>query len=181
MEWPALPIYTMRVSTDSLIERLAQLPSLITAVETIAFAHDHARSMSRIVAGSFGDTLVIAWSPTSDRSRELAAYVSPEEAHGDQLDERSDVYTLGAFLYRLLVGAAPYRGVSAHQVLKQVKHGAPPAIETLAPRAPRELVHIAHVAMARGPAWRYPSARELAYELEQFQMRRKPTRHRRLA
>ena len=97
-----------------------------------------------------------------------ASYMPPEQAAGDRVDARADVYALGAILYHVLVGQAPYRGRN-DAVLAAVKAGPPPAVATAAPNAPRDLVSIVDKAMARNPADRYPSARELAGELTSFQ------------
>ena len=92
----------------------------------------------------------------------------PEQAAGERVDARADVYALGAILYHVLVGQAPYRGRN-DAVLAAVKAGPPPAVATAAPDAPRDLVSIVDKAMARDPADRYESARELAGELTSFQ------------
>ena len=96
------------------------------------------------------------------------AYMPPEQANAESVDERSDVYALGAILYHLLAGAPPYRSRTTIDLLEDVKAGPPPAIETIAPRSPRDLVSIVTKAMARSPDARYPSARELAEELKRF-------------
>ncbi|MBL8751004.1 MAG: tetratricopeptide repeat protein [Planctomycetes bacterium] len=100
------------------------------------------------------------------------SYMSPEQARGDlaAIDERSDVYSVGAMLYRLLAGVAPYAGerTGASAVWRRVMDGPPPAIESLAPRTPPELLAICGKAMAREPAARYAGMLELAGDLRAF-------------
>jgi len=103
------------------------------------------------------------------------AYMSPEQAQGDvgQLDARTDVYSLGAMLYRLLAGVTPYdrKGAArlgAFDVLMALREGPPPALAELAPDAPAELVAIAEKAMAREPDERYPDMLGLAEDLRAF-------------
>lgn len=98
-----------------------------------------------------------------------AAYMPPEQARAGHVDERADVYALGAILYHLLAGVAPYEAPTAAALLDHVKRGPPPPIERCAPAAPGDLASIVTKAMAREPADRYPSARELTTELQRFQ------------
>lgn len=95
-------------------------------------------------------------------------YMSPEQARADPLDERADVYALGAMLYQVLCGDRPYQGVSPKDVLLAVVQGPPAPIEELAPDMPKDLVAIVRKAMHRNPALRYPSAKEMAEELRRF-------------
>jgi predicted Ser/Thr protein kinase/tetratricopeptide (TPR) repeat protein len=97
------------------------------------------------------------------------AYMSPEQAAGDvrQLDRRTDVYALGAVLYRLLAGRPPFVG-SDLDVTLQVAHAEPPALRRLAPSAPRDLETIVMVCLEKARERRYASARALALDLRRF-------------
>ncbi len=97
------------------------------------------------------------------------AYMPPEQAEGNPVDERADVYALGALLYHVLAGAPPYSGRTADSVLTDVISGPPPALASRVPQAPPDLVTIVEKAMARDPADRFPTAKELVGELRKFQ------------
>jgi len=99
------------------------------------------------------------------------AYMPPEQARGhlEQVDERSDVYSLGAVLYELLTGTTPHVGESKLEILLHVIEQTPRPVETLAPDAPPELVAICNRALQKDPARRYPSAKELADDVRRFQ------------
>jgi eukaryotic-like serine/threonine-protein kinase len=97
------------------------------------------------------------------------AYMPLEQASGQPVDERADVYALGAILYHVLAGRPPYSGSSSQEVLGLVLSRPPPPLEQAQPGVPRELLGIVSRAMAREPARRYPSARELAEDLRRFQ------------
>jgi WD40 repeat protein len=176
--------------------RLALLPAVTAAAEAVAFAHSRHvihrdLTPSNILVGAYGETVVIDWGLAKDRaepdlpddpsassgSGELtgvgqvigtATYMPPEQATGAVVDARADVYSLGAILYQLLAGVAPYTG-RRDDVLAQVKAGPPRPIEVVAPETPRDLISIVTKAMAHDPAQRYATARELVEELNRFQ------------
>ncbi len=98
------------------------------------------------------------------------AYMSPEQAEGDleRVDERADVWSLGAVLYQVLTGRPPFEGRNAFEVLGKVMRGAPRPVAALAPGAPPELAAVCAKALARDREARYPGAGELAREVEAY-------------
>ena len=102
------------------------------------------------------------------------AYMAPEQAGGeiDAMGPHSDIYAVGALLYHLLCGQAPYikpgLRVSPHSVLRWVIDGPPKPLSELAPDAPPELVAVIDKAMAREPSLRYTSMLDLAADLQAF-------------
>jgi serine/threonine-protein kinase len=97
------------------------------------------------------------------------AFMPPEQARGDgaAIDRRADVYGLGATLFAVLAGRAPYVGTSI-DVLVQVASSDPPPLRAVAPTMPADLQTIVARCLERDPAARYPSAREVAEELDRF-------------
>ncbi|HEX4000722.1 MAG TPA: protein kinase [Pirellulales bacterium] len=100
-------------------------------------------------------------------------YMSPEQAAGrlDLIGPRSDVYSLGATLYCLLTGKAPLSdnpGMDLTELLRRVKHGEIPPARAVYAGVPKGLNAICHKAMALRPEDRYPSARQLADDLEHW-------------
>lgn len=96
-------------------------------------------------------------------------YMPPEQAEGRPVDERADVYALGAILYYVLAGIAPYEGKSGFEVLSRVLTEAPPDLSIRERRVPRDLLAIVRKAMARDAQERYPTANEFAQDLRSFQ------------
>ncbi|MFH2007047.1 MAG: serine/threonine-protein kinase, partial [bacterium] len=100
------------------------------------------------------------------------SYMPPEQARGelDAIDERSDVYSLGAILYEILTGRPPHVGTSALDVLHKVEAEEIKSPDRLEPDAPPELAAICMHALRRERAQRYESAKELADDVRRFQV-----------
>ncbi|MCC6741470.1 MAG: protein kinase [Planctomycetia bacterium] len=122
-------------------------------------------------AGAVTMTAADASRPVTETGEILGtpAYMSPEQARGERelLDERSDVYSLGAILYEILTARPPYEGKSAEEVVKKVVNAPlmPPSARAL---VPPELEAICLRAMARRREDRYASAAELAADVEAY-------------
>jgi serine/threonine protein kinase len=97
-------------------------------------------------------------------------YLSPEQAEGrlDALDERSDIYGLGAILYEILTGQAPFTGESTHQVLRKAIYDPVVPPSQLVPTTPTALEAVCLKALAKSPAERYASARDLARDIQRW-------------
>jgi len=96
------------------------------------------------------------------------AYMSPEQAGGlAAVDRRSDIYSLGVLLYRLLTGRLPFEG-SWQAILRQVVNEAPPPPRRLAPGLSEDLETICMKAMARDPGSRFETAGALAEDLRRW-------------
>jgi serine/threonine-protein kinase len=97
-------------------------------------------------------------------------YMSPEQARGDHdsLGPRSDVYSLGATLYSILTGRAPFEGSDVSDVLRRVRLGEFPAPRKIHPSLDRALEAVCLKAMALKPEDRYASPRTLADDLESW-------------
>lgn len=94
-----------------------------------------------------------------------AQYLSPEQARGEQVDPRSDLYSVGVLLFELLTGQPPFRGDSAVSVAYQHVSSVPPAPSALAADVPEALDRVVMKAMAKDPNDRYESAAVMRTDL----------------
>ena len=100
-------------------------------------------------------------------------YISPEQAKGSRVDNRSDLYSLGVVMYEMMTGRPPYDGESPVAVAIQHINGGAPMPSTLNPNIPGGLEQIIMKAMAHEPNDRYESATAMLYDMEEF--RKDPT------
>lgn len=151
-----------------------------------------------VLVGAFGETIVIDWGiakllgepndaiPRDDPpatpdpdvdSAQLTragsvmgtpAYMAPEQAEGMPVDERADVYAIGAMLYHLLCGHPPYTGQTSMQILMQVLSAPPPPLREQVQGLPEALLTLVDRAMARDRQDRYRNAGALAEELRRY-------------
>lgn len=91
-------------------------------------------------------------------------YMSPEQALGEQVDGRSDVYALGVVLYEMLTGARPFTGRNATEVIARHISAPIPRVSDREPETPAALVRVVSRMLTKDPAGR-PSADELVAEL----------------
>jgi serine/threonine-protein kinase len=94
-----------------------------------------------------------------------AQYLSPEQARGEAVDARSDVYSVGCLLFELVTGAPPFTGDSPVSVAYQHVREDPRLPSSINPRVPPELDAIVLKALSKNPANRYQSAAEMRNDL----------------
>ncbi len=138
---------------------LAKVVGRTDAFEDLAEQSLHPR-------GSGGSTSATAQGSTIG----TPAFMSPEQAAGDpdQIGPASDVYGLGATLYYVLTGQAPFAGKTLKSILAKVERGEFPRLRQVRAAVPPALEAICLQAMALSPTDRYPTARGLIEDLERW-------------
>jgi len=96
------------------------------------------------------------------------AYMSPEQANGEEVDPRSDVWALGAVLYEMLAGRRAFAADHERAILLAITTKDPTPVETMRPEVPAELIRIVRRCLKRDPAKRYQSASEVLADLRRF-------------
>src|SRR2546421_200406 len=95
-----------------------------------------------------------------------AQYLSPEQAKGTAVDQRSDIYSLGIVLYELLTGSVPFTGDTPVEIAMKHISETPAPPSSVRPDVPHDLDLVVTRALAKDPADRYQSAEEMDADLE---------------
>ena len=104
----------------------------------------------------------------TDKAIGSVHYISPEQARGERIDEKTDIYSVGVMLFEMLTGQLPFQGESPVSVaLKQIQD-VPKKPRDINPKIPEGLEYITLRAMQKDPANRYQSAAEMLRDLDTF-------------
>lgn len=170
----------------------AILQALIKVCDALSFAHSRGvihRDLKpdNIMVGSHGQVYVMDWGCAQVNGSDLVegrvdpdgivigtvAYMAPEQAQGliTKIDARTDVFGVGAILYKVLTGAAPYPGPVMDALMRAQRVDVPPPDKRVGGsgiKPPPHLTQIVMKAMAANPADRFPTVDALAEELRAF-------------
>jgi DNA-binding SARP family transcriptional activator len=139
--------------------------------DNLLLAGEPGTDTAHALVADFGISRAIARSSADSRSGPTGvvigspAYMSPEQAMGDALDGRSDVYSLGCVLYEMLAGKAPFSGPNARALIARHVLEPVPNIRAVRPAIPEDVRRTIERAMSKSPSDRFAQASELAAAL----------------
>ena len=96
-------------------------------------------------------------------------YMSPEQARGEKVDARTDIFSLGVTLYEMIAGHAPFVGATPSEMIAAILRDEPAPLTTDAPMTPPELQRVVHRTLQKDRDERYQTARELLTDLKRLQ------------
>jgi serine/threonine protein kinase len=100
-----------------------------------------------------------------------AAYMSPEQSRGTQLDDRTDLWSLGVVVYEMLTGQKPFPGETTADILASVIYKEPLPLNSFLENVPAELEWIISKTLSKKPEGRYQTANELRADFEKIKKR----------
>ncbi len=127
-------------------------------------------STDRVVLGDFG-LARMADDASLTRTGIVAGtphYMSPEQALGESIDARSDLFSLGSVLYFMLAGRPPFRAGNAMAILRRVCDSHPKPLNHIDPNIPREVTALVNRLLAKKPSQRPPSADVVCEQIDQI-------------
>jgi serine/threonine-protein kinase len=95
-------------------------------------------------------------------------YLAPEQAAGQPVDRRADIFALGCILYEMSAGERPFGGRSTAEMISRVLHDEPPPLAERRPHLPAEFLRIVRKCLSKDPARRYQQAEDLAVDLREL-------------
>ena len=98
-------------------------------------------------------------------------YMSPEQARGEKVDARSDIFSLGSVLYEMVTGRAPFAGLTQSDVIAAILKDEPPPVTEYLPESPRELERILAKALRKDREGRYQTVKDLLTDLKDLQQK----------
>lgn len=159
---------------------------LIDCCDALALAHSrgivHCDLKSRnVMLGPFGEVYLTDWgsarrvgapAPVNDKGQVLIVgtpgMLAPEQARGEPLDPRADVFGMGALIYFILARKPPFQGGTPLARAKAAQHGLFEPLSEVAPDTPLALREISARAMALDPDARYPSIQAMKADLDRY-------------
>ncbi|MBO4699264.1 protein kinase [bacterium] len=186
----------------SIEERLELLHHFYNICNAVAYSHSKGvinRDLkpSNVMIGEFGETVVLDWGLAKIKDSDemifvqhedfgvgktvigqaigTPSYMSPEQAEGriGEIDETSDIYSLGAILYQILTGRPPFSGKSVDEIISKVMTEKAENAVKREKNAPPELAAIAEKALSKDKGSRYSSVTEMLEDLTSYMSGRK--------
>jgi serine/threonine protein kinase len=164
---------------DKLLSIALQIADALRAAHERGIIHCDIKPRNVIITSQgqakvldFGLARLLAPTSLQTRSEGVAgtpAYMSPEQARGEAVDRRSDIFSLGVVLFHMATGTTPFRGASAEEMLRSVTGEPHTQVRDLNPVVSHRLAGVIDRALCKAPEDRYQSVEEMASDLRAIQ------------
>jgi eukaryotic-like serine/threonine-protein kinase len=114
------------------------------------------------------ETIAVDFQTSPGHTVGTVAYMSPEQARGEDLDRRTDLFSMGVVLYEMATGQVPFSGSTSAVIFEAILNREPPSVLERKPGLPAELSHITRKVLEKDRKLRYQSAAELRADLERL-------------
>jgi serine/threonine protein kinase/TolA-binding protein len=164
---------------DELVELGIQIADGLSAAHDEGVIHRDVKPANIFVTNKgqakvldFGISLLVprthSVAPTAGLPAGTTPYMSPEQVRGDDLDARSDLFSLGTVLYEMATGRHPFAGGTAAEIMQHILNRAPDPPRVLNPRLPAELDRIVMKALEKSRKLRFQTASDLRVDLQRL-------------
>jgi len=193
-ESEGVPYIAMELMEGRELQNLLKSEQLLPVMETLnitiqvatglAYAHEHGivhRDIKpsnimvlkggRVKIADFGIARMDSWQLNTTHGKLIGSphYMSPEQVSSSTVDQRSDIFSAGTLLYRMLSGQVPFSGNNTHAISYKIVNEEPPKPSSLNPEIPEALDSIVIKCLSKNPDDRYQNANELADDLRACQ------------
>ncbi|MBU8922209.1 MAG: protein kinase [Bacteroidales bacterium] len=163
------------ISVEKVLDIASQIASGLSKAHQKEIVHRDIKPSNIIITGD-GEVKIIDFglAKLTGRTRltkeagtlGTAAYMSPEQAMGEEVDQRCDIFSLGVIIYEMLTGDPPFKGTHEAALLYEVVHEEPQLIRDLRSNVPFELDQVVKKALAKDKDERYKRAGDILLELD---------------
>jgi len=172
-----------QLSVNSVIDIAAQIAEGLKAAHAKGITHRDIKS-SNIMLTESGQVKIMDFGlakmgggvhlTKAGMTLGTAAYMSPEQARGEVVDHRTDIWSLSVVIYEMLAGQLPFRGVYDAAIVYSIVNENHPALSRLRPEVPAELESLVNKCLEKDPAHRYQHADDLIVDLRRLQRDSEP-------
>ena len=165
-----------KLKPQEAITVLDQLAAALSAAHDVGLIHRDVKPSNLIVddhgrvkVTDFGIALVAGLGDLTDTGHLVgtARYMSPEQAHGEDLDARSDLYSVGVVMFQMLAGQVPFDDPNPVKLLAKHVHDPVPSLRGLAPGTPDGVVRVVERLLEKAPADRFRTVRDFRHALRE--------------
>lgn len=166
-----------------------ELCDAIAAAHRVGIVHRDIKPDNVILEGNLGNVLLMDFGiakAVSEENQTLTAsgvlvgtprYMSPEQASGAEVDQRSDIYSLGVLAYEMVTGHLPFDGENTQELIAQHLTAEPRPVRRINPSIPKGLAEVITRCLAKDPAQRFRDAAELSSRLQEVRIFEPPVEH----